>query len=149
MEEREPIRRRPRPLNETAVGRLTEALTADERVIFAYLFGSYATGEAIGSRSDVDVGVYVTEPADFDTRLRFIGIATTALKRDDVDLLLVNTAPLTLAFEILKGRLLVCKDEGERVEAEAMIMSRYHDRVYHMRRHLDLAMKRIRERGFS
>ena len=50
--------------------RLTEALGAEADVVFAYLFGSQATGKA-GPRSDIDVAVYLRDGVDaFETRLR-------------------------------------------------------------------------------
>lgn len=134
-------------VDEASVERLRAALEADQRVVFAYLFGSHATGSA-GPRSDVDVGVYVSS-MDPDPLLDLIGTVTSALHRDDVDVVLLNSAPLTLAFEVLKGRLLFSKSEDARVAAEAAIMSRYHDRAYYMRRHLREFAEALRERGFA
>lgn len=130
---------------------LAAALAKRDDVVFAYLFGSRARGET-HARADVDVAVWLREPYDrasFDQTLDVLGTATGALGRDDVDLVVLNEAPLELAFEILKGKLLLSKDDDARIVAEARIMSRYHDRLYYLRRSLAAAQARIRERGFS
>lgn len=115
---------------------------------FAYLFGSRASGSA-GPRSDVDVAVWLSEPRESDADLDVAAAASRALKRDDVDVVVLNDAPLALAFEALKGRLLLARDHGERVEIEAAIMLRDHDRVPYMRRYLDAARVRLEERGLG
>lgn len=117
-------------MDEVALARLTSALEAHPRVVFARLFGSHGRGEP-GPRFGVDVAVYVREPRPNDDLL-FNDLATSALHRDDVDAVILNTAPVALAFEALKGRLFVNKDEGVRVVAEARIMSLYYDRKYHL-----------------
>jgi len=127
--------------------RLAKALQRYDGVVFAYLFGSQATGGA-GPRSDVDLAVHVEGPSE-DAELDLHGIAASALHRDDVDVLVLNRAPLTLQFEALKGRLLFSLDEGARVEIEARIMSTYHDRLPYLRRHLALFAEDVRERGFA
>ena len=130
---------------------LTEALSAREDVLFAYLFGSQASGRA-HPRSDVDLAVWLSEPYDrasFAPLLGLIGAATGALRRDDVDVVILNEAPLRLAFEILGGKLLFSRDEDTRIRAEAAIMSRYHDRLPYYKRHLDHEARMMSERGFS
>lgn len=128
--------------------RLKAALAADERITFAYLFGSQATG-ATHARSDVDVAAWFREPVPVDADTELNGLVTGAVKHDRVDAVVLNRAPLTLAFEALKGRVLLSRDEGIRVEATAAIMSRYHDRIYYIRRHLDEFAERVKERGFG
>lgn len=131
-----------------AQARLRGALEAEPRVLFAYLFGSQATG-LTHARSDVDVAAWMTGapslPDDLDLRARLARAAGVP----DVDLVALNAAPLTLAFESLKGKLLFSRDEGQRVAIEAGIMSRYHDRLPYMRRYLREAHARFKERGFA
>lgn len=76
-------------------------------VVFAYLFGSHATGSA-GPLSDVDVAVYLEEGADLDRRrLDVIGALTAHLGSDAVDVVVLNSAPIALAGRILLVRRLI------------------------------------------
>lgn len=134
-------------VDDAALARLVQALEGHPRVVFARLFGSHGRGDA-GPGSDVDVAIWLRDPQP-DDDIAMNGLATDALHRDDVDAVVLNTASVTLAFEALKGRLLVSQDEGERIVAEAAIMSRYYDRLPSIRRHLAHAAQAIRERGFS
>lgn len=127
------------------------ALNARDDVLFAYLFGSQAKGRA-HPRSDVDVAVWLREPYDrasFAPVLALIGATSDALHRDDIDVVILNEAPLRLAFEILGGKLLFSRDEDTRIRTEAAIMSRYHDRLPYYKRHLDHEARMMSERGFS
>jgi len=131
-----------------ALERLRAALAGDSRIAFAYLFGSEATGTA-GPRSDVDVVAWFREPVPEDAQLDLMGLVTAAVRIDSVDVVVLNSAPLTLAAEVLKGTLLVSTDEDLRVEVESGIMSRWHDRVHYIRRGTEEAGRRLSERGWS
>jgi uncharacterized protein len=79
-------------------------------VVSAYLFGSLAAARA-HRQSDVDVavllqrGVHATAAARFDVRLRLMAAAAAALRRNDIDLVVLNEAPPHLAREIVtRGR---------------------------------------------
>lgn len=87
------------------VTRLTEALEAEADVVFAYLFGSQSTGKA-GPRSDIDVAVYLRDDGvdAFETRLRLAGVLARAIGTDALDVVVLNTAPLSLAGRILTTR---------------------------------------------
>ena len=101
-------------------------------VRLAYLFGSAARGEERTSR-DLNVAVLFAgapEPRNLD-RL------TTELQgaaHRRVDLVVLNSAPPLLAHEVTAtGRLLICRDEDERVRFEARTIARYLDTA-HLRR---------------
>lgn len=131
--------------------RLASALDARSDVLVAYLFGSHGRGAA-HERSDVDVAVWLREPYDrssFGPLVDLNGVVTTALKRDDVDVVILNEAPLRLAFDAIHGRILVDKDEESRVVREAAIKSRYHDRAPYHSRHIAHEGRQLAERGFS
>ena len=98
---------RERPLPPDIQGRLQtlgRALDACPAVVFAYLFGSAATG-TLRPLSDVDVAVYLDESLDaMDARLEVLGLLTTHLGTDEVDLVVLNTAPTALVGRILGAR---------------------------------------------
>ncbi len=61
-------------------------------IVFAYIFGSQATGEQT-PMSDVDIAIYLKNPSafDFNKLLLFHGDCCRALKRNDIDVLVLNT----------------------------------------------------------
>ncbi len=63
-----------------------------EQIAFAYLFGSVAAGEQT-SLSDVDIAVCLKKGAhfSFEDTLHFQGDCCRVLKRNDVDVLVLNT----------------------------------------------------------
>lgn len=72
-------------------------------VLFAYLFGSCAREETT-SLSDIDIAVYLKR-CDFEKeRIALLVDICDILKRDDVDLVILNKAPLPLTFRIIRDR---------------------------------------------
>lgn len=87
-----------------------------EGVVSVYLFGSQAAGRA-HRESDVDVAVllrwdvYPTTRERFEVRLRLIADLSTALGRDDIDLVVLNDVPPLLGRHVVTtGRRLLCTD---------------------------------------
>lgn len=108
-------------------------LDSESQVSLAYLFGSRAGG-AIGPLSDYDLGVLVERPSD-ELRHRLSHNVCRALDTDRVDLVLLNKAPVELAYAIIaQGRLLYQRSLAARVEFEARVLSRYGDYVPILRR---------------
>lgn len=131
---------------------LVNYLATQPDVLAAYLFGSYATGDA-RLESDVDVAVLLSGADDFERferRLRLIGEVEVALGRRPVDVIVLNDAPPLLAHQVLKhGQLIFEHDRAARVEFEVRAGKIYADLQpmyeYHNR---DLFQK-IREVGLS
>jgi predicted nucleotidyltransferase len=83
---------------------LSEPVSRVPGVLFAYLFGSAASGQMRPS-SDVDVAVYLDSSADaFETRLDIFAAASKHLGTDRLDVVVLNSAPLALAGRILTTR---------------------------------------------
>src|SRR4051794_24261513 len=73
-------------------------------VAFAYVFGSVATGQA-GPRSDVDVALYLRDGVEpVFARLDAARLASLHFGTDRVDVIVLNTAPLSLAGRVLQSR---------------------------------------------
>ena len=112
---------------------LRNYLENEDVVSLAYLFGSRAEGEA-GPRSDYDIGVLVQSPSP---RLRYrlsyeIG---RVLNADRIDLVLLNKAPVELAYSIItQGRRVYQQSLAARVEFEARVLSLYGDYLPVLRR---------------
>jgi len=76
----------------------------DPDILLAYLFGSHARNEA-GPLSDIDLAVLLKPAASkelFAKKLRMLKELTTLFAGIDIDLVILNEAPLVLKFNILK-----------------------------------------------
>lgn len=88
------------------IAKASDFLRGREDVLFAYLFGSLATGRA-HALSDVDVAVYL-DAADLPAcRLAILGGLQDALRLEAVDLVVLNSAPLPLRARVLRSRRLL------------------------------------------
>ena len=122
--------------------RVSSVAETDERVLFVYLFGSFARGDA-REGSDVDLAVGVSgdfsllDDASLSDRL------AEAIGRD-VDMVLLNRAPLWLQFRILgEGVVLFSRDETARVAFRAHVEKAFLDfRPYH-----DAYLSAVRDRA--
>ena len=92
---------------------LLPVLTKYPQIAFAYLFGSVATGEHT-ALSDVDIAVFhrFDSSFSFDDTLRFQGDCCRVLKRNDVDVLVLNkTSNLILLDDIIRNGLIIYNKE--------------------------------------
>jgi len=110
---------------------LIAGLLTDDRIAALYLFGSHAYGVGRPA-SDIDIGVLLSAGVKrdeyFSLRLHYIGRCMDLLGTDKVDLVVLNAAPLTLAYEVMtRGRLLYERSREERVAFEADRVGKYLD----------------------
>ena len=131
---------------------LSAYFTNKDSVILAYLFGSTVRGDA-GRLSDVDIGVMLDEKLSkkdrFDLELKMMGEIAILIKKNKIDLIVLNEAPLLLAYNIIKSGTILKSDETDRVKFETKILSMYMDERYYIKRHTEETLKRIAEVGFS
>lgn len=107
-----------------------------QKVVLAYLFGSQAKGKT-GPLSDVDIAIYFDEKVvlneRFDLRLEVLGELMDLFKTDEVDLVVLNDAPVLLAHRILKeGILIFSGDDKKRLEYEVKAVLKYLDWKPHL-----------------
>lgn len=77
-------------------------------VLFAYLFGGAGVGR-LTRLSDVDVAVYLADVRDGPDQIAGLLTKVTAhLGTDEVDLIVLNTAPTALLGRILRTRRVIC-----------------------------------------
>lgn len=122
-----------------------------KQVRLAYLYGSAAIGN-MGKLSDIDLAVYVDDSLSkeerFNLQLSLISGITGIMKTDKVDLAIMNDAPLSLRYEIIKANHpLYVRDEGERIDIEHHILSRYLDRRFYEKRWAAEFLRRVAKRG--
>ena len=98
----------------------------DPDVIFAYLFGGLVK-ERVNPMSDVDLSVYVKNPKKLDY-LELFSRISKLLGTDEIDLVILNKAPLALAGRILQNRkVLIDKNPFLRHKYESLILREFFD----------------------
>lgn len=112
--------------------RLRLAVAARPEIRLVYLFGSTAAGTARPA-SDVDVAILFDElpaPATLDVLAERLEAAVGRR----VDVVVLNSASPLLAREVVAGgRLVLCRDDDERVRFVTRTTARYQDTA-HLRR---------------
>jgi len=113
------------------VRRLCPVFAGQNKVLLAYLFGSYARGDS-GTWSDVDLAVFLRPGIKGDElfevyRGLYLAIRN-ALSTERFDLLLLNRASLLLKFEVVSwGRLIYARSEEVLNSFEIDVIRRYQD----------------------
>lgn len=98
----------------------------DANITFAYLFGGLLR-EKISPLSDVDIAVFLRAPKKLDY-ISLIGNINDYLHSDEVDLVILNTAPISLAGRILQNRkILIDKEPLQRHNFESLTLRKYFD----------------------
>src|SRR5262249_32745686 len=110
-----------------------QCLFQQHPVRLAYLFGSQATQRTHPS-SDVDLAVLLdaslTSDERFAQRLQLLGDLSPIFGTDNVDVVILNDAPLLLAYETLRhGVLLYCADAQTRIEFQVRTLRAYEDTI--------------------
>lgn len=126
--------------------KVKEFLQKQGSVELAYLFGSVAM-QKVGKLSDIDLAIFLNESLDkkerFNIKLRLISDLEDILKTDRLDLVIMNDAPVSLNFEIIKANYpLFIRNKDRKVDLEQYIMSRYLDRQYYDKRWADNLIKK-------
>lgn len=110
--------------------KLKEVLEKEEDILFVYLYGSVALG--MGHQwSDLDIAVYL-RPGNNEYYLKrdgeLLGTLSVALENEELDLCLLNVAPLVLQFRVItEGIIIFSRDEQARVDFETVIRCKYFD----------------------
>jgi predicted nucleotidyltransferase len=96
---------------------LIDQIKKDRDIVALYAFGSLAAGD-LKSLSDLDFGILLSAKLDkqkrFDRHLDLIGKFNVILKTEEVDLVLMNDAPMRFSHNIIKsGKLLHCASQLE------------------------------------
>lgn len=122
--------------------RIRPVFDADERVRFGYLYGSVARGDERPD-SDVDLAVLARPRGTLLEDARLQDELAVALDRDDVDLLILDDAPLWLQFRVVAGRVVYSRDERHRIRFRERVEKEFLDfRPYH-----DSYLRAVRERA--
>ena len=108
------------------IGLLTELLRNDSDIIFAYLFGGLLRDRR-NPLSDVDLGIYIKSTKGLHYLTLFKKVSEI-LCTDEIDLVVLNSAPISLAGRILqKRKILIDKDPFLRHRYESRILREFFD----------------------
>lgn len=132
------------------LARLREVLERHADVRVAYVFGSTARGTG-GPLSDVDVAVLLTGDGELlHVRLALMADIVEALGSDRVDVVVLNEAPVPLAYRIIReGKLILSRDEGLRIRHRVRTVDRYLDMEPFRRVQEEGLRRRLREGRFG
>ncbi|MDQ3648012.1 MAG: nucleotidyltransferase domain-containing protein [Actinomycetota bacterium] len=120
------------PVDEQALGRLARALDR-EGVVAASLFGSRAN-ETAGPLADIDLAVWADPGLSAQSRSRLrldlAAAAAEALGTGEIDLVLLNSAPVLLRHRVMRdGRLIIERSRAQRVRLETSSLLEFLDTV--------------------
>lgn len=89
---------------------LIEFIKGDEQIMALYLIGSYGTPYQT-PLSDIDFAVLSRKTLDYDQQYQLIEGFSSLLEINDVDVVFLNRAPLSLRYKVLEeGRLLYSRN---------------------------------------
>lgn len=130
-----------------------ETAFAAHGVQVAWLFGSQARGTT-RAESDIDIAVLFGEavpPEEYPQRqLELIGVLMEVFATNAVDLVVLNTAPPLLAFEVLQdGCVLYNADDAARVNFQVRALQEYRDTAPLRRLLAEGLVERIRDGTFG
>lgn len=105
-----------------------KALSQDDNVVFAYLFGGIASGKT-SPLSDVDIAVYVRDTRNLaEYKLGLFDRLTKALGTAELDLVILNGAPVSIAGRVLGSkRILTDKEPFRRHRYESLVLREFFD----------------------
>ena len=105
-----------------------KVLHDDNNVIFAYLFGGLAEGK-VSPLSDIDIAVFLKQTHNaVEYKLGLFERLADSLGTSEIDLVILNTAPISFTGRILqKKQLLIDKDPPRRHEFESVSLRKFFD----------------------
>ena len=126
---------------------LAQAVKNDPEVLALYCFGSYADGR-VGPLSDVDLAVLldhgVRRDRYFSKRLALHTVIARTLRTDEIDLVILNSAPPLLAHRaVMGGKVLYERAPSKRIAFEVQAIRRYFDIAPVLERCQEVVMDRI------
>jgi predicted nucleotidyltransferase len=115
-------------MSERLGGPVEQAVADMTEIQLIYLFGSQV-GAAVGPISDYDLAVLLDGVECWpEVRAQLAYRLAKALETSRVDLVLLNRAPIELAYSVIaQGQVLFQRDLAHRIEYEARVMSLYGD----------------------
>ncbi len=107
---------------------LPELFEDSDIVEFAYLFGGLVNKDP-HPLSDIDLAIYCKEGTNFrECKFELLGKLNHFLETDEIDLVILNQAPISLAGRIVtRKKLLFCRNDFLRHRFESLTLRKFHD----------------------
>lgn len=130
--------------------RIAEVLEPRLEILEAYLFGSHSRGTR-HPQSDVDIAVFIdeglAEPGLFGYQSELTAALMSALGKNDVDVVILNSAPPLLYHRVLRdGQRLLSRNLQATTVREGRALSRYCDFAPQLTR-IDAALSAVNPDG--
>lgn len=114
---------------------LVEALRRREDVIALFFFGSLANHK-LKPLSDLDMALFLQEDMSkdrlFSRELDLMSLIAETLGTEEFDLIILNSAPLRFAHQILKsGKRIFVKDQKKLADFQEAVIKKYIDFKYY------------------
>lgn len=113
----------------TVEKKLHNYFSGKKEIIAVYMFGSAITGKKI--KKDIDIAILVNDKSADDTikiQTEIFNKLTLLLNRKDIDVIILNNAPLLLCMEVLKNKKLIYeRNSSARVNFEVRSELKYFD----------------------
>jgi len=125
----------PHNINEN-LPRLMNAFEQEMSLDAVILFGSFASGDQ-KPLSDIDIAVLMNRglaPEQIsETHSRLLGVITETLTTEEIDLVVLNTAPLRFSYSILKnGALVFVRNAEHLIDFREQVIKEYLDFSYYL-----------------
>jgi len=108
------------------IQRLTETLQGRNEIVFAYLYGSFVEGLPF---RDIDVGVYISKVKEEESTLYSFDLAQILSKnlQMPIDVRVLNFASVSFLYHVIRGKLILERDEKTRLPLVERTIGRYLD----------------------
>jgi predicted nucleotidyltransferase len=114
-----------------AVEALKSVLSSIEEIRFAFLFGSFNDdpGESMLPFHDMDVGIFLSGMEEKESVYYALELSDrlSSLVKVPVDVRVMNFAPVAFLFHVVRGQLLIDKDEDARCAFMERVIRHYLD----------------------
>ena len=113
-------------MRERIVDILSAEIAREPRIAFAFVYGSLLEQDAV---HDVDLGIYLDAkpPSASMEYMLELSARLSQLARIPVDVRILNEAPNSFVYHVLRGRLIYCRDETQVSDVIEGTAARYLD----------------------
>ena len=101
-----------------------QALASEEIILFAYLFGSYATGDTT-PLSDIDLAVYPSHKLNLDERLGIIQRLQKKTKLENLDIAFLDRLSNFYLLEDIFDHGIILKDKDQDIRDYFEVMTHH------------------------
>ena len=125
-----PVHRLSASQRQVLLGQLAQSLAQHTEIVFAYVHGSFVRDDGF---RDIDVALWTAPAASPRIDLE-LAVVLSRLAGYPVDVRVVNDAPVSFLFHVLRGHLLLVRDERLLADLIERTARTYHDRAPLLRR---------------